>query len=141
MRLGDGNGCVTPTGFIRHAHNDTHPLDHSELGSFSDTDDLQETSEIVTTSHFPSVMCQSMLVVTKSALWTTDEPSQESHKSCREPCVPRLFLQVGVAIQAHRSFVRGNRLAVQLGFRPGGSFKVVIPINASHQHCGLPDRT
>ena len=30
MRLGGGNGSVMPTGFIRHAHNNTHHRDHSE---------------------------------------------------------------------------------------------------------------
>ena len=55
--------------------------------------------------------------------------------------MPRFFLEIGVAVQAHRSLMGRNRPAVQLAFRPGGSFKIMVPIDATHQQRSLPDRT
>src|SRR5258708_2328427 len=53
----------------------------------------------------------------------------------------RLFLEVGVAVEAHGALVRLQFAFAQRVVRPGGRLEMAVAIGAAHEQRGLPDRT
>src|SRR5476651_122652 len=68
-------------------------------------------------------------------------PFQEGRRpSSRQLRVPRLFLEIGIAVQAHGALVRRHFVFAQLLRRPCPSLEMPVTVGPADEQGGMPNR-